>query len=84
MTVKPKISKNSTPANANLGCMYSTPADWARELFKPSKDEESLVVRNEKKIFWMPVFLFIFVWWECVYAYFIYIQMMSSGPGRQR
>ena len=31
----------------------------------------------------MSVFLLMFVLWEYVYAYFVYIQMTSSGPGCQ-
>ena len=30
---------------------YNSPGDWARELFKPSKDSGSLVVKIEKKCF---------------------------------
>jgi len=46
----------STPCN-------NSPADWARELFKPSKDGESLVVRNEnryypKSVLFTPCFQF--------------------------
>jgi len=38
---------------------YYLPADWARELFKPSKDGETLVVRNEKIILDLDVVFFI-------------------------
>jgi len=61
MAVKPKIGKNSTPTNANMGCIPPqaiTHQLIERELFKPCKDGESLVVRNEKNLFqiWMSVF----------------------------
>ena len=32
----------------------------------------------------MSVFLLMFDWWEHVYAYFVNIQMTSSGPGRRQ
>jgi len=52
MAQKPKIGKNFTSTNANLGCVLpQTAANWARELFKPSEDGESLVVFNEKNFF---------------------------------
>jgi len=65
------------PQTMTLGTLYSylyglnSPAYWAGMPCKPSKFEESLVVRNEKQLFefWMLGFLFMFTWWEYVYAY---------------
>jgi len=39
------MSENSSPTEGNLGHLakgHNSPADWARELFKPCKDLESL------------------------------------------
>jgi len=83
MAQKVKICKNSTPTKGNCGYFWTighnSPADWARELFKPSEAEENRVVSNRKKLlFWISGLLLRFTWWECVYAYFVYISITSS------
>jgi len=47
MAQEPQIGKNSSPTKGNHGYFWThgqnSPADWARELLKPSEDGESLV-----------------------------------------
>ena len=52
MTQKPKIGKKFTPTNANPVHTHghNSPADWARELFKPFKDGEVLEFAMKKII----------------------------------
>ena len=78
-----KTCKNSTPTNGNHGYIctngHNSSVDWARELFKPSEAEENRVVPNRTKLlFWISGLLLMFTWWECVYAYFVYISITSS------
>jgi len=58
MAQKQKIGKHLSPTNAEPGYIipmaitaHHSPADWARELFKPSKDGKSLVVGTKKNCF---------------------------------
>ena len=51
MAQKTKIGKHSAPINADPRYIipmattgYNSPAEWARELFKPPKDSERFVV----------------------------------------
>ena len=57
MAQKTKNGQNFAPKNTHLGWIppvtvagHNSPSEWARELFKPSKDSWSHVVCNKKNI----------------------------------
>ena len=60
---------------------YNSPGDWARELFKPSTDSASLVVKIEKNNF---LFRWVFFWrWRHKEDIFWKSRPPLAGPGPQ-
>jgi len=69
---------------AVFGCLTNTiaPADFARELFKPSKDLASLLVCTRKKIFGWGLQIFVSdVISEVVFGPF-WLMLLGLGPNR--